>query len=88
MIYCVWWKRRRDIMALRYKMNVLKELKDKGYSSARIREEKLLGQSYLQQLRHQKLVSWGAIDVLCKLLDCQVGDIVEYYEEKQTETPS
>ena len=71
-------------MALRYKMNVLEELKKKDYSSTRIREEKLLGQSYLQQLRHQKLVSWAAIDTLCKLLDCQVGDIVEYYEEEGT----
>ena len=75
-------------MALRYKIDVMKALKDKGYSSARIREEKLLGQSYLQQLRHQKLVSWGAIDMLCKLLDCQVGDIVEYYDgEQEPEEP-
>lgn len=75
-------------MALRYKMNVMEELKKKNYSSVRIREEKLLGQSYLQQLRHQKLVSWAAIDTLCKLLDCQVGDIVEYYDGDQAETPS
>ena len=75
-------------MALRYKMNVMEELKKKNYSSARIREEKILGQSYLQQLRHQKLVSWAAIDTLCKLLDCQVGDIVEYYDGEQEDTPS
>ena len=75
-------------MALRYKINVLSALKEKGYSSARIRDEKLLGQSYLQQLRHQKLVSWGAIDTICKLLDCQVGDIVEYYDAEQEQTPS
>ena len=39
-------------MALRYKIDVMKELKEKGYSSTRIREEKLIGQSYLQQIRH------------------------------------
>ena len=75
-------------MALRYKMNVMEELKKNGYSSARIREEKLIGQSYLQQLRHQELVSWKTIDTLCKLLNCQVGDIVEYYEEEQENTRS
>ena len=75
-------------MALRYKINVLEELKKKNYSSTRIREEKLLGQSYLQQIRHQKLVSWAAIDTLCKLLDCQVGDIVEYYDGEQEDAPS
>lgn len=75
-------------MALRYKMNVMEELKKNGYSSARIREEKLIGQSYLQQIRHQELVSWKTIDTLCKLLQCQVGDIVEYYAQEQVNTHS
>ena len=75
-------------MALRYKIDVMNALKEKGYSSTRIREEKLIGQSYLQQLRHQELVSWKTIDTLCKLLQCDVGDIVEYYEQEQSETLS
>ena len=49
-----------------------------GFTVTRIREEKLIGQSYLQQLRHQELVSWKTIDTLCKLLQCDVGDIMEY----------
>lgn len=65
-------------MAIRYKVDVLAELKRMGYSSTKIREEKLIGQSYLQQLRHQELVSWKTIDTICGLLDCQVGDLVEY----------
>ena len=65
-------------MALQYKINIMAELKNKGYSSTRIREEKLIGQSYLQQIRHGELVSWKTIDTLCSLLDCQVGDLVEY----------
>ena len=69
-------------MALRYKIDVMKALKEKGYSSTRIREEKLIGQSYLQQIRHQELVSWKTIDTLCALLDCQVGDLVEYVPEE------
>ncbi|MDY4429771.1 helix-turn-helix domain-containing protein [Evtepia sp.] len=68
-------------MAIRYKIDVLAELKKKGYSSTRIREEKLIGQSYLQQLRHGELVSWKAIDVICSLLDCQPGDLIEYVNE-------
>jgi len=68
-------------MAIKYKVDVLVELKKKGYSTARIREEKLIGQSYLQQLRHGELVSWKTIDTLCRLLECQPGDLVEYIEE-------
>lgn len=65
-------------MAIRYKVDILAELKKKGYSSTRIREEKLIGQSYLQQLRRGELVSWKTLDTICALLDCQPGDLIEY----------
>ena len=68
-------------MAIQYKIDIMAELKNKGYSSTRIREEKLIGQSYLQQIRHGELVSWKTIDTICSLLDCQVGDLVEYVDE-------
>ncbi len=68
-------------MAIRYKIDVMAELKKKGYTSNRIRDEKLMGQSYLQQLRHGELVSWKAIDVICKLLECQPGDLLEYVKD-------
>lgn len=71
-------------MALRYKIDVMAALKEKGYTSTKIREEKLLGQSYLQQIRHGELVSWKTIDLLCKLLQCQPGDIVEYIPDEPT----
>ena len=45
-------------MALRYKIDVMAALKERGYSSTKIREDRLIGQSYLQQLRHGELVSW------------------------------
>ena len=70
-------------MALRYKIDILSALKNKGYSTTRIREEKLIGQSYLQQLRHGEWVSWKTIDTLCRLLECNVGDIVEYVDEQE-----
>ena len=68
-------------VAIRYKVDILAELKKKGYSSTKIRTEKLIGQSYLQQLRHQELVSWKTIDTICALLDCQPGDLVEYVKD-------
>lgn len=70
-------------MAIRYKVDILAELKKKGYSSTRIREEKLIGQSYLQQLRRGELVSWKTLDTICSLLECQPGDLMEYVEDAQ-----
>ena len=68
-------------MAIQYKIDVLAELKKAGYTTTRIREEKIIGQSYLQQIRHGELVSWKTIDTICELLNCQVGDLVEYVKE-------
>ena len=68
-------------MAIRYKVDVMAELKRKGYTSTKIRENKLIGQSYLQQLRHGELVSWKTLDTICALLECQPGDLVEYVQE-------
>ena len=69
-------------MAIRYRLDILAELKKKGYSSTRIREEKLIGQSYLQQLRRGELVSWKILNIICSLLECQPGDLIEYVEKQ------
>ena len=70
-------------MAIRYKVDIMEELKKKGYSSAKIRNDKLIGQSYLQQLRHGELVSWKTLNTICALLECQPGDLIEYVEGVQ-----
>ena len=68
-------------MALQYKINVLDFLKEKGYTTYTLRKEKLLGESTIQKLRGNLPVSWENLEVLCKLLDCNIGDIVEYIKE-------
>lgn len=72
-------------MSIKYKIDILAALKDAGYSQNKIRNEKLIGQSYLTQLRHQDLVSWKTINTICKLLNCQPGDILEYIPDKDQE---
>ena len=54
-------------MAIQYKADVLALLKAAGYPSTRIRAEKLLGQSYVQQLRKGELISWAALNTVCRL---------------------
>lgn len=67
-------------MAIRYKVEVLAALKDAGYSQNRIRNEKLLGMSVLSKIRAGGLPSWHELDVICGLLNCQPGDIIERVE--------
>ncbi|MGM9628212.1 MAG: helix-turn-helix domain-containing protein [Faecousia sp.] len=68
-------------MPIVYKMDILAALKDAGYSSYRIRKEKLLGEATLQKIRNGELVSWENVSTICQLLKCQPGDIVEYAEQ-------
>ena len=63
-------------MSFQYKVNVMDKLKEKGYSSTRLRREKLLGESYMSQLRRGEMVSWAALDTICTLLNCQPGDLI------------
>lgn len=65
-------------MPITYKVDVLSALKNAGYSSYRIRKERLMGEATLQKLRNNELVSWENIDTICKLLSCQPGDLVQY----------
>lgn len=68
-------------MALRYKISVLDALKEKGYSSYTLRREKLLSESTIQKLRVGEGVAWDNLETLCKLLDCDISDIIEYVKE-------
>ena len=75
-------------MPVRYKIDVLAALKDAGYTTYKLRRDKLLGESVIQQLRDAALVSWPNIGRLCQLLNCQPGDIVKYVSETVPSTDS
>ena len=68
-------------MAIVYKIDVLKELKEKGYNTSRLRKDKLMGEATIQKIRENQLVSWANLDTICNLLECNVGDIVEHQKE-------
>ena len=70
-------------MGLKYKIDVLAQLAAKGYTTYRLRKEKLLGESTIQKLRNGEGVSWENLGALCGLLDCQPGDIVEYRKAEE-----
>lgn len=69
-------------MPIKYKLDVMSELKRAGYTTYKIRQEKLLSESTLQKLRNNQPIAWENIASLCKLLDCQPGDILMYEKEE------
>lgn len=68
-------------MAIKYKVDVIAALKDAGFSSYRIRKEKLINQAALQKLREGKMIAWEQLNIICGLLHCQPGDLLEYIED-------
>ena len=63
---------------LKYKIEVLATLKEKGYNTNKIRTEKIMGEAMLQKIRKGEMVSWSVFEKLCDLLDCQPADLIEY----------
>ena len=57
-------------------------LKARGYTTYRIRQEKLIGQATLTAIKN----GTGGLDAktlarLCEVLDCQPGDLMEYVKD-------
>jgi putative transcriptional regulator len=70
-------------MPIVYKIEVLEALKARGYTTYKLRQEKLLGEGTLQKLRQGVPVNAASLDTLCTLLDCQPGDLLEHVRENQ-----
>lgn len=70
---------------IQYKIDVMDALKKEGFTTSRLRNERLIGESVLQKLRASKPLSWHEIDRICWLLKCQPGDFLEYVEKDEKE---
>lgn len=69
-------------MPIKYKIDVLASLKAAGYSTYKIRKEKIFAESTLQQFRNGDIASTEQLAKLCGLLQCQPGDILEYTSDE------
>lgn len=66
---------------LKYKIDILESLKEKGYSTYKLRKEKLIGEAQIQKIRNGEIASKEVLNIICRLLQCQPGDILEYIED-------
>ena len=61
-----------------YKIDILNALKKAGFTTYKIRKEKIISESTLQNIRNNGRITTDAIANLCNALNCQPGDIMEY----------
>ena len=69
-------------MPIIYKKEIVSALKDAGYSTYKLRQEKLFGERTIQKLRDGEIVNAENLALLCKLLKCQPGDLLEYVPDE------
>ena len=66
----------------RYKTGIHDLLKEAGYSTYRLRKEKLLPESTVQKLRTgDTSITLGSLNVICNILRCQPGELIEWFPE-------
>lgn len=70
-------------MPLIYKKNILDSLKEKGYTTYKLRNEKLLSESTIQKLRQGEGISWENIETLCRLMNCDISDICAFVRDEK-----
>lgn len=68
-------------MPLMYTADILAKLKAAGYNTNILRKEKILSESTIQKLRTGDGIAWASLETICRLLNCKLSDIVEYFPD-------
>lgn len=63
---------------IRYKMDILEELKKKGYTTTRIRKEKIFSEATLTNIRKNKPITTATLNIICNILKKQPGAVLEW----------
>lgn len=61
----------------KYKIDILKELSNRGYTSTRLRKEKIISEGTMQHIRNNKGITTDTLNTICIILRCQPSDIIE-----------
>lgn len=82
----MYYKKEGEVM-IKYKTSgkdILTQLKDKGFTTTKLRNEKLLSESTIQKLRKDDItITLATIETLCNLLDCDINDLIIYENDKK-----
>jgi DNA-binding Xre family transcriptional regulator len=62
--------------------NLWKTMKEKGVTQYALIKKYHVSPSQITRLKRNESVSTHTIDTFCKILDCEVSDIMEYRKEE------
>lgn len=71
---------------IRFKIDVLEALKNKGYTTTKLRKEKIIPEGTLTKIRNNtgEPFTTATLNVICKILNKQPGQIIEYIPDSET----
>ena len=62
---------------IQYKIDIMKSLVERGFTANRMRREKILSESTMQNLRRGGNITIETLNIICIILRCQPSDILE-----------
>lgn len=76
-IYLKQEKKVGTTIMIRYKIDIMKELNEKGYNYTRIKKEKLLSAQTLENIKQGKSITLDTLNKVCLMTKLRVEDIIE-----------
>jgi len=70
---------------IKVKIDLLAALKEKGVTSYTCKENGLIGQRTLTQIKRGMVPGLKTIDTICEILKCQPGDLLEWVPDEKEE---
>ena len=69
---------------IKFKIDIMEALKNKGYTTTKIRNEKIIPEGTLTKLRNNDgaPVSTATVNTLCSILKKQPGQLLEYIPDE------
>ena len=63
-------------------LNMLELLGGLGFTSYKLRKEKIFSESSIQKLRNGGLPSWKELDFICKITMLDISDLIEFIDDR------
>lgn len=64
--------------------DIMKKLEDAGYTTYRLRKEKLLGEAAIQRIRTGQSLSLATLDTVCRVTGLGIADLIEHVPDSCT----
>lgn len=65
--------------------DIMQLLAQHGWSSYSIRKERVISEGTMSRLRKGQSVTTETLDVICRLCQCQPGDLIRWVPDSQKE---